>query len=72
MNNNTNNQKVKIYLFLSVCALIHILKLKCISIYRMQNYNMMSSIGYINNVMLKVRVYFNSHMRIVGQIMGII
>jgi hypothetical protein len=72
VNNNTNNQKVKIYLFLSVCALIHILKLKCISIYRMQNYNMMSSIGYINNVMLKVRVYFNSHMRIVGQIMGII
>ena len=72
MNNNTYNQKVKIYLFLSVCALIHILKLKCISIYRMQNYNMMSSIGYINNVMLKVRVYFNSHMRIVGQIMGII
>ena len=33
---------------------------------------MMSSIGYVNNVMLKVRVYFNSHMPIVSQIMGII
>jgi len=71
VNNNTYNQNVKIYLFYQ-CVLIHILKLKYISLYRIQNYNMMSSIGDVNNIILKVRVYFNSHMRIVGQIMGII
>jgi hypothetical protein len=38
----------------------------------MQNSNLTSSIGYINNVMIKLRIYFNSHMQIIGQAKGII
>jgi hypothetical protein len=38
----------------------------------MQNSNTTSSVGYINNVIIKLRIYFNSHMRIIGQAMDII
>ena len=27
---------------------------------------------YLNNEVIKLRIYFNSHMQIIGQIMGII
>jgi hypothetical protein len=33
---------------------------------------MMFFIGYMNNTVIKLRVYFNLHMRIVGKIMDII
>jgi hypothetical protein len=33
---------------------------------------MMSFIGYVNIVVIKLRIYFNSHMRIVGQNMDFI
>ena len=36
------------------------------------NSNMTSFIGYINNVMIKLRIYFDSHMRIVEHIINII
>ena len=36
------------------------------------NSNMMSFIGYINNTMIKLQIYFNSHMRIDEQIISII
>jgi hypothetical protein len=35
-------------------------------------YNMTSFIGYINNTMIKLKIYFNSHMRIDEQIRNII
>jgi hypothetical protein len=35
------------------------------------NSNMSSCIGYINNAVIKLRIYFNSHMDIVKQIINI-
>ena len=35
------------------------------------NSNMMSFIGYINNLVIKLPIYFNSHMRIVCQIKAV-
>jgi len=34
--------------------------------------NMTSFMGYINNVVIKLSIYFNSHVRIVRQIMAVI